>query len=297
VARNPSLVLVFHGARGDGPQARRAFAYEFDRLAEAHGFLVAYPDGFERNWNDCRRAIDSDEAHNQDVDDLGFVARLIDHLSQTDGVDPARVFATGVSNGGHMTLRLALETPDRFRAFAPVVASLPAASNMKCEPSATPVPILMLNGTEDPLNPFEGGAMSFAGGLIDRGEVLGSEEMLAYFGELAGHQGEPRRERLPDLDPNDGSHIERVGWEAQGGTLVDEARASTPVWLYTVVGGGHNVPHPKYRLPRILGNTNRDLVGAELLWAFFSEAAGSSIESSTAHPSPDAEEASSMSGQ
>ncbi|MBW2245563.1 MAG: prolyl oligopeptidase family serine peptidase, partial [Deltaproteobacteria bacterium] len=231
-------------------------------LAEEHGFLVAYPDGFERHWNGCRRAGPY-AANLQNVNDVGFAAALIERLAASDGIDRTRVFATGISNGGQLALRLALESPRRFRAVAPVIASLPAGNNMGCEPAGRPISILMLNGTDDPMNPFGGGKVALYGRWGDRGDVLSSEDMLDYWRELAGHETEPKREFLPDLAPDDGSHIERIGWQAPG-------RAS--VWLYAVHGGGHTVPHPDQRMPRLLGATNQDAAAAELIWRFFDAA-------------------------
>jgi polyhydroxybutyrate depolymerase len=70
------LVLVFHGGNGRGRSVQRNSG--FNDLADQKGFFVAYPDGIDRHWNDGR--LDTD---NPDVDDVGFVAALIDHLVKT----------------------------------------------------------------------------------------------------------------------------------------------------------------------------------------------------------------------
>lgn len=73
------------------------------------------------------------------------------------GIDPARAFATGISRGGHMAFRLALEAPTRFRAVAAVAANVPAPENFKCKPAEAGTSVMIMNGTKDPLNPFDGG--------------------------------------------------------------------------------------------------------------------------------------------
>jgi polyhydroxybutyrate depolymerase len=256
------LVLVFHGSDGDARQARAGFGWEWDRLADEHGFVVAYPEGYEGHWNDCR-AVAPYAANRLGVDDVGMTRALVARLVDRHGVDPARVFATGISNGGQMALRLALEAPELVRAVAPVIASLPADENLDCTPSGRPVSVLVMNGTEDPMNPYEGGIVALHGVLGNRGEVVSTEETVAYFAGLAGHEGPGVHEALPDRAPGDDTTIERTRWSAPG-------RAE--VVLYAVRGGGHTVPHPKARFPRLLGRTSGDVVAAEEIWSFFATA-------------------------
>ncbi|WP_252406503.1 hypothetical protein, partial [Acinetobacter pittii] len=75
------MLVVLHGSRGDGAQMRRISGYGFDRLAAQEGFLVAYPDGFEGHWNDCRKAA-SYSARLRDVDDVAFLRALVARLAQ-----------------------------------------------------------------------------------------------------------------------------------------------------------------------------------------------------------------------
>lgn len=264
LAPRPALVLAFHGSMGDGEQARAMFAYDLDRLAEAHGFLVAYPDGFERHWNGCR-AAGPYAANREDVDDVGFAARIVEAAAGlAPDLDTSRVFATGVSNGGQMALRLALEAPDLVGAVAVVIAGQPAEDNLDCTPSGEPVAIAFLNGTEDPMNPFEGGEVALYGVWGNRGAVLSTPESVAYWRDLAGHTGPGEERWLADTDPDDGTRIEERSWSAPGRPLVR---------LLAVHGGGHTVPHPDFAMPRLLGRTSRDHAAAQLVWDFFSDAA------------------------
>ena len=170
--------------------------YEFDRLADRHGFLAVYPDGFEQHWNDCRAAA-TYSANTKNIDDVAFFGKMIDFFVAEQHANPDRVYATGISNGGQLAYRLALELPDRIAAVAPVAASLPDDANLDCEKSGKPVAILVLNGTEDPMNPYEGGEVALYGLWGSRGTVLSTDATIRYFAELAGHRGPPRVVAVP----------------------------------------------------------------------------------------------------
>ena len=261
LAPAPPLVLVFHGSGGNAGQSRLAYAYEFERLAERFGFIVAYPDGYEKHYNGCR-AKGPYAANEQNIDDVGFMRQLVTYFIDQHGIDARAVFATGLSNGGQMALRLALEAPDLVAAVAPVATSMPTPDNMGCTASGKPVAFLLVNGTDDPMNPFEGGKVALYGLLGDRGHVLSSLDSTRYWADLAGHQA-PQRHTLPDLDSTDASTVDVTLWQQPG---------LPPVALYQVNGGGHNVPHPQLKFPRLLGGTNQDIAGAEAIWAFFQTA-------------------------
>lgn len=259
LAEEPALVLVFHGSGGNAQQSRAMFGYAFDVLAEQKGFLVAYPDGYEQHFNGCRKAGPY-SANELDIDDVGFMRFLTQWFYVEHGANQQQVFATGVSNGGQMALRLALEAPDLIAAAAPIATSLPTPENMGCAASGKPVALLLMNGTEDPMNPYEGGTVALYGLLGDRGTVLSSAASARYWARLAGHSEQPVVEQLPDTRPDDKSVVTVERWEHVG---------KVPVTHYTVVGGGHNAPHPDIRLPRLLGGTNNDIVAAQEIMNFF----------------------------
>jgi polyhydroxybutyrate depolymerase len=261
LASPPPLVLVLHASQGDGAQMRIGSIYGFDILADREGFVVAYPDGFERHWNDCRRGGPY-SANTQDVDDPAFLAALVDHLVERFGIDRGRVYATGLSNGGQMSLRLALERPDLVAAVAPVAASLPTDDNLDCAKSGRPVAVLFVNGTDDPMNPYAGGPVALYGVWGNRGSVLSAEASAEAFAGWAGHAGPPEVTTLPDTDPGDGSTIEVRAWRGPEGP---------DVVLYRVEGGGHTFPNRTHPYPRFIGRTNADIDGAEEIWRFFSQ--------------------------
>ncbi len=153
------LVFALHGGGSQGRSMPGLTG--LSRLADRRGFLVAYPDGVGRSWNDGREDPDV-PAQRQRVDDVAFLTALLDDLTRRYRVDSARVYATGISNGGFMSQRLACEASTRIAAVAPVVATLGVELAARCRP-ARPVPVLMVNGADDPLVPFQGGRSGSSG--------------------------------------------------------------------------------------------------------------------------------------
>ncbi len=178
LAKGAPLVVVLHGSGESGARMRPATGYGFERLADEHGFAVVYPDGFEGYWNACNIVGDY-SANKLNIDDVGFLSALADKLGAELVSDPARVFATGISRGGHMAFRLALEAPSHFRTVAAVAANVPAPENFKCKPGPASASVLIMNGTKDPLNPFDGGDVNLFG-FIKRGKVLSSRASGQY---------------------------------------------------------------------------------------------------------------------
>jgi polyhydroxybutyrate depolymerase len=146
------LVLNFHGLGSNGTQ--QAFFSYMNEVADAEGFVVVYPEGTVRA--DGRRAWNAGACCSDDasVDDLGFVAALIDQLDARLCVDAQRRYATGMSNGGLMSFAVGCELADQIAAIAPV-AGLLAIPASACAPTR-PVPIWQIHGTIDELVSFSG---------------------------------------------------------------------------------------------------------------------------------------------
>jgi polyhydroxybutyrate depolymerase len=145
------LVLALHGRLGQGSGEERLS--HFDKISDERGFLVAYPDGLDRSWADGRGGTPSDR---KGVDDVKFLSRLVDQMEREFEVDPFRIYATGMSDGGFMSGRLACELSDRIAAVAIVAASLSDTVAANCHPGA-PVSVLVMQGPDDSLVPLAGG--------------------------------------------------------------------------------------------------------------------------------------------
>jgi polyhydroxybutyrate depolymerase len=141
------LVVVLHGAAGTGRQAEKS--YEWDAAATSGGFVAAFPDGIRRTWNaspDCCGVAARDS-----VDDVGFITAMIADIGRRTPIDPARVFATGISNGALLTYRLACDTT-LFAAIAPVAGTM-----INPCPAPRPLSVLQIHGKSDQTIPYAGG--------------------------------------------------------------------------------------------------------------------------------------------
>lgn len=163
------------------------------------------------------------------ISDVAFLQALVDRMVRERGADPERVFVLGYSGGGHMAFRLALEAGDLVRAIAVFGANLPRETELACEDRGVPVPALLVNGGRDPVNPHEGGEVIGPFGQA-LGAVRSAEESVRYFRERPG------------------------GAEAS---------------LVILETGGHTVPGPDSRFPRLVGSTDREYRGVEEAADFF----------------------------
>ncbi len=258
VLSSPPLVIALHGSLGTGQKMRESSSFQFDRLADRKKCIVVYPDGYKRHWNDCR-TVPTDASHKMDVDDVGFITAIIETCSAKWHIDTARVFIVGLSNGGHMCFRLGCEIPGRIAGIAAIGASMPVASESKCPAANAGIPVMIMNGTEDPINPYEGGTVRLLY-FFEKGDVLSSFDSAGAWLKTESCKSEPVTMQLEDKDPRDGSRVEVTSWPG------------SPVRLYTIRGGGHTIPGGNQYLPGfIVGKVNRDIDTAEEMWRFFND--------------------------
>jgi polyhydroxybutyrate depolymerase len=134
------LVLAFHGSGSDAEGA--AYVSDLSAKSDARGFIVAYPNGIDGDWNCCG---------NTGGDDVAFVEALIDEIAADYCVDSQHVFAAGFSNGGYMSYRLMCELSSRIAAIAPVEGALGVE---RCTPER-PISVIAFHGTEDDPVPYQ----------------------------------------------------------------------------------------------------------------------------------------------
>jgi polyhydroxybutyrate depolymerase len=144
------LVLNFHGFSSNAPEEE--VLAEMNPVADARDFIVAYPDGVAASFN---AGTCCGVAWTNSVDDVQFTKDLLAKIEDDYCIDASRVYATGMSNGGFMSHRLACAMADVFAAVAPVAGVLGIPAD-QCNP-VRPIPILDFHGTSDPVVPFAGG--------------------------------------------------------------------------------------------------------------------------------------------
>ncbi|MBI5092298.1 MAG: esterase [Candidatus Hydrogenedentes bacterium] len=254
------LVFVFHGGGGNGQVTERLT--QFSPVADREGFIAVYPDGIGKNWNDGREPYVS-PSHRDNVDDVGFVSAMIDAVSQTHAIDPKRIFATGISNGAIFSHYVGAKLSTRFAAIAPVVGGIAEPFAPQFKPDE-PVSVFILQGTDDPLDPYHGGGV--AGGR--RGHIIDTDKTVELWTRQDGCATTPQTGELPDSDPSDACRVKWSTWS--------KGRNGTEVTLYTIEGGGHTWPGGSQFLPKfIVGRVCHDFDATQAIWEFF-----------TKHPKP-----------
>jgi polyhydroxybutyrate depolymerase len=215
------LVINLHGAGMTG--GAQAAMTNYNAIADAHGFVVVYPDGIDLSWADGRGASMPDR---QGVDDVGFLAAIADRLTSDFGIDPGRVFATGMSAGAFMANRLACARADVVAAIAPVAGTLGAA--FPCAPSQ-PVSVLEIHGTADNVVPFNGGPMVGRGGASD---ILAAPAMAQRWRDLNGCPAPvedapaPSVHRFTAAGCADGTEVSFIQIDGGAHTWLDASHAS-----------------------------------------------------------------------
>jgi polyhydroxybutyrate depolymerase len=230
------------------PRLRRSLG--LDNIARSTGAAIVYPIALHRRWN-------IGKADAPPTNDALFVRAIARKLIADGVADRRRIFLAGVSSGGVLAMRLACESAELFAGVAAVGANLPADVAPACKPSK-PVRLLLINGTGDPVMPYNGGKSA-----LDnyKDAVVSTDATLAPFAAAAGCSGRRSRSELADRDKRDRSRA-----------VVEKfAGCKATVELIRIEGGGHTIPGRR-RPPspnRSLGAQNDDIDTAHVIMDFF----------------------------
>lgn len=234
--RRAPVVFEFHGYGSDALE--QLYYGDFMPLANRDGFIVVAPDG---QGSPLHFNLTGERGLQ---DDVAMVGALLDHVEATLCVDPARVYATGMSDGGAMTSVLACQHADRFAAFGAVavVVYLPGCGGTHH------IAITVFSGTADPIVPFKGGTVACCGGA-----TLGPpSSAMAGWAAHDGCAATPTDDQL-------GTQVDRRTWAGCAG--------NGDVVYYIIEGGGHTWPGA-IPIP-FLGLTTRQINASDTIWAFF----------------------------
>lgn len=257
----PKLIIAYHGSKMKAFLMQIFTGHEFDQLADKdENTIVVYPQGYKNNWNDCRKEAPF-PAKQLNVDDVRFTEEIISFFRKEYQVNPANIFAVGYSNGGQMVMKLARQKPEWFKGFAVISANLPTETNDDCTDANKQVSLLLMNGTSDPVNPYEGGEVMLDGQSF--GPVMSTEQNLKHWLTVSNcDKTEKFTTRFPKNNKaNNVTAIQK--------TFISPA-TSKQISFIKIINGGHTIPNRNFRIPiKQMGKMNQDIDGPKLVWDFF----------------------------
>lgn len=251
------LVFNLHGYTSSNLE--QLFYGDFRAIADTANFLIALPNGTidgqgNRFWNTFLGGAP--------VDDVGFIADLLDALQADYNIDANRVYSTGMSNGGFMSYSLACELNDRITAVASVTGTMIQSKLNACDPQR-PVPVLQIHGTADNVVPYNGSVIN---------TFVAIPTLVAAWADFNNCNPTPAVTPVPNTNTGDGCTAERHVYT--GGDL------GSTVEHYKVIGGAHTWPGSVFPI----GVTNQDFNASREIWRFFSQYSLDGLTTATTAP-------------
>lgn len=252
------LIVSLHGAGSDAAQQRDIS--QWNVFAEAHGFIVVYPEAAE----ETNRTFVSFPAQNiapqlsssTALIDVIFIRDVLDAVQAAHCIDPARIYVNGFSAGGAMSLFLACRLPGTFAAIGTVAAPYWADLD---DPAWCPPgpgrPTMTFHGTADRVIPYPGGGPPFGF------DYVRYEEWTARWAARNGCADPPASFSL-------GNSVSGRRFDCPDGA---------EMVAYTVEGGGHAWPGGAPILDPVLGQTTKEIAATAELWAFFRRASSGPV--------------------
>lgn len=251
----PAFIMM----HGSGSSGRQQETYsKFDEFAQAHNLVVMYPNGIDKHWNDGRLI-----GHDSQTDDIAFMKAMLAEVTKQGLIDPKRVYAAGLSNGGFMAQHMACVMPEALAGIAVVGASQPV--DAAC-PSPRPMPVIFFHGTADKFVPFNGGPIA-PQLRPNRGSALSNAQAVAIWQKRNGC-GSATRTRIPANDASDPMPVTVETYSCPAGRGLENV---------IIQGGGHTWPgaHQGFFATRILGPVTDKINANDTMWTFFQSQAPS----------------------
>jgi polyhydroxybutyrate depolymerase len=186
---------------------------------------------------------------------------LLDNLIAYYKADSNHVFCTGISRGGVFSLYLAWQLSDRITAIAPVCASIPQAI-ADAYSFKHPTPVLLINGTEDPLINYNGGPgkLNNRNAESQAANMLPTEVLVNKIVKMNNCGSTPVITNMPNAEPRDGCTETDYFYQCN----------DLQVEFIKVVNGGHAWPGGVQYLPKIIiGKACKDFRAEEKVFEFF----------------------------
>jgi len=271
------VVILLHGRDQDAAEMARIT--HFNELADRDSIIAVYPNAMNGRWNigagqpqyyrrgpyrrpgvwgpgypppGQRREPGQRGEGPGRAADIPFLNQMLDKLASHYSVDTRRIYATGLGEGGFTALYMGCNMADRIAAVAAVAAAMPRT--MTCVPSRS-VPILFMNGTDDPMVHYDGGR--YKDGLL---HLLSAEDSAKQWSRLNRCSEKPAESKLPSS---------QKGWKDTKVYLFDGCEQNAQVTLYAVKDGGHTWPDgEQYLNEKEIGKTSHALNTNEVIWSF-----------------------------
>jgi polyhydroxybutyrate depolymerase len=250
------VLMVLHGGGGNPSIAR--FGSRMNEVSDKHGFIVLYPAGtgsdeIDRHlfWNSGPKRKDEEL---RDVNDVAFIAFVLDDLEKYFDVDKKRIYSTGLSNGAQMSFRLAAELSNRIAAAAPVSGDRTIGMFFSAPPR--PVPVIYFHGTKDTYLGFEGGDTPSGSAFVNVVRPSVTETMVGWVKQAGGNPTHFENKRIGKAlryhyPPKDKKGVEVDYWVIEeGGHTWPGGRATK---VETILG---------------VGAINTDISASEVMWEF-----------------------------
>ncbi len=248
--QKPAILISLHGRFGTGAQMM-GFA-DFRPIADKEKFIIVCPDGIDKSWNAGLKT----PANRKGINDVKFIDQLITYMLSTYHGDSQRVYVTGMSNGGFLASRLACELPNRIAAIASVGASMDKYQDYH---PTKPVSVMYIQGTKDPLVPFDGVGKRARGQNV----IYSHADILKLWIDADACDQKPVISNLPD-NTGDGTSIIKEEYT--------NAKTGVKVVGYTITNAGHTWPGGTQYLPKLMiGSVTHNMNACAVIWDFFKE--------------------------
>jgi len=246
------LLILLHGGNSD--MSNMVNLSSFKDFARTEKIALVFPNAYEKNWNDGRilNAVgDTLPALRDGIDDVIFIFDLIDELKRSYNIDDKKVYTTGISNGANMSMRLACEIPEKITGASAVAGTMAELTFKSCNPS-TPIPVVLMHGTDDPLFSIDGVP----------GIVVSHQALIEKWRAVIGANNIPAETQLPN-NYADGTSVTKRVYSGQH---------DLKVWSYIIEGGGHTWPGGvQYLSEALIGKTSKEIDATKEIWETLKE--------------------------
>lgn len=254
------LIIALHGDGDSWKKFNKIITRKtLEKATNKHQAILVYPMAKNGYWDDDLDKQITVKRH----DDVRFIENMIDFLIENHNVDKDKVFVVGMSNGGVMAIKLGIELNHKISGIAAVAAQMEfKAQYLQLK---NPLSMILINGTEDEVFPYNGGQLKPFKLAKNSGKVLSTQHTLDYFIKNNNCQDENQVKHM-DVDKMDMTTISTKAYM--------NCQKDKKVKLIKVIGGGHSWPGGKQYLPTgLIGRVSKEINASQVIADFFLNAA------------------------